>query len=176
LSFMSNHVIHVKSCHSCQIMSFMSNHVIHVKSCQIMSFMSNHVIHVKSCHSCQIMSFMSKHVIHVKSCQLCQVMSNHVIHVKSCHSWLFQEFSKVGRGGEGRGVKKVFLSLRRQLRCLAEGKNANWQILQFSRILQLSDFFFKLMPLNKVSENTAKWCVRHTKQNLCVCSLKRAPK
>jgi hypothetical protein len=35
------HVIHVKSCHSCQIMSFMSNHV----------------IHVKSCHSCQIMSF-----------------------------------------------------------------------------------------------------------------------
>jgi hypothetical protein len=42
---MSNHVIHVKSCHSCQIMSFMSNHVIHVKSCQIMSFMSNHAIH-----------------------------------------------------------------------------------------------------------------------------------
>jgi hypothetical protein len=28
---MSNHVIHVKSCHSCQILSFMSNHVeIHV--------------------------------------------------------------------------------------------------------------------------------------------------
>jgi hypothetical protein len=51
----SNHFIHVKSCHSCQIMSFMSNHVIHVKSChscQIMSFMSNHVIHVKSCPSC----------------------------------------------------------------------------------------------------------------------------
>jgi hypothetical protein len=40
---MSNHVIHVKSCHSCQIMSFMSNHV----------------ILVKSCHSCQIMSFMA---------------------------------------------------------------------------------------------------------------------
>jgi hypothetical protein len=33
-------------------MSFMANHVIHVKSCQIMSFMSNHVIHVQSCHSC----------------------------------------------------------------------------------------------------------------------------
>jgi hypothetical protein len=30
-------------------MSFMSNHVIHVKSRQIMSSMSNHVIHVKSC-------------------------------------------------------------------------------------------------------------------------------
>jgi hypothetical protein len=29
MSFMSNHVIHVKSCHSCQIMSFMSNHAIH---------------------------------------------------------------------------------------------------------------------------------------------------
>jgi hypothetical protein len=63
-----------------------------------MSIMSNHVIHLKSCHSCQIMSF----------------MSNPVIHVKSCHSWLFQKFSKVGRGGTG--VKYVFLSLRRQLR------------------------------------------------------------
>jgi hypothetical protein len=75
MSFMPNHVIHVKSCHSCQIMSFMSNHVIHVKSCpscQIMSFMSNHAIHVKSCHSCQIISFMSNHFIHVKSCHLCQ--------------------------------------------------------------------------------------------------------
>jgi hypothetical protein len=123
MSFMSNHVIHVKSKHSSQIISFMSNHVIHVKSCQIipfisnhvihvihvkschswqiMSFMSNHVIHVKSFHSCQIMWFMSKYVIHVKSCQLCQIMSNHVIHVKSCHSWLFQEFSKAGRVGEG---------------------------------------------------------------------------
>jgi alpha-galactosidase/6-phospho-beta-glucosidase family protein len=50
---LSNQVICVKSCHSCQIMSFMSNHVIHVKSChscQIMSFMSNHFIYVKSCH------------------------------------------------------------------------------------------------------------------------------
>jgi hypothetical protein len=58
MSFMSNHVIHVKSCHSSQIMPFMLNHVIHVVSCNL----------VKSCHSCQIMSFMSNHVIHVKSC------------------------------------------------------------------------------------------------------------
>jgi hypothetical protein len=36
----ANHVIHVKSCHSSQIMSFMSNHEI---SCQIMPFISNHV-------------------------------------------------------------------------------------------------------------------------------------
>jgi hypothetical protein len=53
----------------------MSNHVIHVKSCfsyQIMLFMSNYVIHVKSCYSCQIISFMSNHVIHV---------AIHVIHV-----------------------------------------------------------------------------------------------
>jgi hypothetical protein len=104
MSFMSNHVIHVKSCHSCQIMSFMSNHVIHVKSChscQIMSFMSNHANHVKSCHSCQIMSFMKNHVIHVKSyhscqsCQSCQIMSfisNDVIHVKSCHSCQMMSF------------------------------------------------------------------------------------
>jgi hypothetical protein len=105
---MSNYVIYVKSCHSCQIMSFMSNHVIRVKSChscQIMSLMSNHVIHIKSCHSCEIMSFMSKRAIHVKSCKsfviwtfseqtFSQVgreggrefMSNYVIHVKSCSS------------------------------------------------------------------------------------------
>jgi ribosomal protein L18 len=79
---MSKHVIHVKSCHSCQIMAFMSNHVIHVKSChscQIMSFMSNLVIHVKSCHSCQIISSMSNHVIHVKSCHSRQIMSNHAM-------------------------------------------------------------------------------------------------
>jgi hypothetical protein len=38
-----NNVIHVKSCHSCQIMSFMSNHVV--------SFMSNHVVSfMSSCH------------------------------------------------------------------------------------------------------------------------------
>jgi hypothetical protein len=62
---MSNLVIHVKSCDSCQIILFMSNHVFPIKSChsyQIMSFMSNHVIHVKSCHSCQIVSFMSNKV------------------------------------------------------------------------------------------------------------------
>jgi hypothetical protein len=46
-------------------------------------------------------------------------MSNHVILVSSCQfSGLFQKFSKVG---EGR-VKYVFLGLRRQLRCQAEGK------------------------------------------------------
>jgi hypothetical protein len=107
MSFISNHVIHVKSYHSCQIMSFMSNHVIHVKSChscQIMLFMSNHV---KSCHSCQIMSFMSNHAIHDFSRNL----------VKS---------GGEGRGGEGGGSnmgKYVFLSLRRQLCCQAEGKN-----------------------------------------------------
>jgi hypothetical protein len=32
--------------------------------------------------------------------------------------------SPAGRGGEGR-VKYVFLSLRRQLRCLAEGKKGS---------------------------------------------------
>jgi hypothetical protein len=44
-------------------------------------------------------------------------MSNHAIHDFSRNS--------VKSGGEGRAgewVKKVFLSLRRQLRCLAEGK------------------------------------------------------
>jgi hypothetical protein len=39
MPFLSNHVIHVKSCHSCQ---FMSNHVIHV-------------IYVKSCHVIYLM-------------------------------------------------------------------------------------------------------------------------
>jgi hypothetical protein len=78
---MSNHFIHVK-------------HVINVKSChscQIMSFMPNHVIHVKSCHSCQIMSFMSNHVIHVKSCH------------SSCHGSLV--FSRNSLKLGGRGVK-----------------------------------------------------------------------
>jgi hypothetical protein len=100
---------------------------------QIMSFMSNHfiqIIHVKSFHSCQIMSFFSNHVIPVKSCHSCQIMSfmsNHVIRVKSCLSFVIrafseQTFTKVGREGGG-GVKYVFLGLRRQLRCLAEGKN-----------------------------------------------------
>jgi hypothetical protein len=77
----------------------MSNHVIHVKSWhsfQIMSFMSNHVIHVKSCHLCQIMSFMSNHVCHDKSCQIMSFMSNHVIHVKSCHGSLdFSTFDTI---------------------------------------------------------------------------------
>jgi hypothetical protein len=41
MSFMSNHVILVKSSHSSQIMSFMSNHVI----------LSNYVIHFGTCKS-----------------------------------------------------------------------------------------------------------------------------
>jgi hypothetical protein len=72
--------------------------------------MSNHVIHVKSCSSCQIMSFLSNYVILVKSCQ-----SFGPFPVK--HS-----LKSGGRGGEGGVVKYVFLCLRRQLRCLAEGK------------------------------------------------------
>jgi hypothetical protein len=73
---------------------------------------------------------MSYLVNYVKSCQIMSFMSNHAIHDFSRNS--------VKSGGEGRGggggVKKVFLSLRRQLRCLAEGKNekANW----FFRILR----------------------------------------
>jgi hypothetical protein len=70
--------------------------------------MSNPVIHVKSCHSCQIMSLMSNHVSHLLFGPFPGKHS-----VKS---------GGEGRGGEGGGVKKVFLSLRRQLRCLAEGK------------------------------------------------------
>jgi hypothetical protein len=106
--FLPNRVFYVKSCSSCQIMQFMSNHAVHVKSCsscQIMSFMSIYAIHVKSCHSCQVMSFMSWFI------------------------WLYLKISKDGRvggskgGREGRGVKYIFLGLRRQLRCLAEGKN-----------------------------------------------------
>jgi hypothetical protein len=107
MSFMSNHVIHVESIHSCQIMSFMSNHVIHLKSChlcQIMSFMSNQFIHVKSCRSCQIMSFLSNHISHL----------------------LFGPFPdkhsvKSGLREEGRrgGVKYVFLSLRRHAASLS---------------------------------------------------------
>jgi hypothetical protein len=100
----SNHVIRVKSCHSCQIMSFMSNHVIHVKtchSCQNMSFMSNLVIHVKSCHSCQIMSFMSNLVNYVKSCQIMSFMSNSAIHDFSRNS--------VKSGGQGRGGGQIGL-------------------------------------------------------------------
>jgi hypothetical protein len=96
-----SYTIHVKSCHSCQIMPFMSNHAIHVKSCILckimlfMSFMSNCAIHVKSCQLCKIMPIMQNHANYAKSCQLCQIllffvqimsfMSNHLIHVKSCH-------------------------------------------------------------------------------------------
>jgi hypothetical protein len=55
-------------------------------------------------------------------------MSNHAIHVKSCHSCQgscdFSGDSVKSGGREGwRGVKYVFLGLRRQLCCLAKGKN-----------------------------------------------------
>jgi hypothetical protein len=80
--------------------------------------MSNHIIHVKSCHSCKNMSFMSNLVNYVKSCQIMSFMSNNAIHDFSRNS-----VKSGGVGWGGQGVKKVFLSLRRQLRCLAEGKN-----------------------------------------------------
>jgi hypothetical protein len=51
MSFMWNHVIHVKSCHSCEIMPFVSNHVIHVIHVNSCHFMS---IRVNSCHSCHL--------------------------------------------------------------------------------------------------------------------------
>jgi hypothetical protein len=106
---MSNYAIHVNSCHLRQIMPFVPNHAICAKSChlyQIMPFVPNHVIHfnhAKSCHSGQIMSFMSIYVIHVKSLDFSR--------------------NSVKSGGGRVGVKYVFLSLRRQLRCQAEGKN-----------------------------------------------------
>jgi hypothetical protein len=42
----------------------------------------------------------------------------------SCIIGLSRKFSKVGGGGKGEGVRYVFLGLRRQLRCQAEGKHA----------------------------------------------------
>jgi hypothetical protein len=70
-------------------------------------------IHVNLRH---IIQFMSNHIIHVN----CQLMS---IHVNSRHlSYRFSENSVKSGGGEGM-VKYVFLGLRRQLRCQAEGKN-----------------------------------------------------
>jgi hypothetical protein len=81
----------------------------HVISCHVMSY------HVISCH------IMSYHVIS------CHIMSYHAIpcHIVSYQviSWvigLFRPaFNKVGRAG---GVNFVFLGLRQQLRCQAEGK------------------------------------------------------
>jgi hypothetical protein len=62
-------------------------------------------------------------------------MSSHVksFHVISCHfkcHWAFPTSFRLsregqGKGGRGGGVKYVFLSLRRQLRCQAEGKKAS---------------------------------------------------
>jgi hypothetical protein len=56
MSFVWNHVILVKSCHSCEIMSFLWNHVIHANSCQIMS---NQVIHVNTCQFTSIHAIMT---------------------------------------------------------------------------------------------------------------------
>jgi hypothetical protein len=130
MAFMSIHGIHVNLSHPCQFMAFMSIYGIYVNSYQFMIFMSIHVIHVNSCHSCQFMSLLSIHVIHVNSCHSCQFMSIHVhpwhlcqfIELMSCVIHLFYKFSKVGAEREGR-VKYVFLGLRRQVRCQAEGKN-----------------------------------------------------
>jgi hypothetical protein len=162
---MSSHIIHVKSGHSCQIMSFMSNHVIHVKSChscQIMSFMSNHF---KSYQLCQIMSFMSNHVINVKSCFQCQIMSFMSTYVSHLLFGPFPGKHSVksggeGRGGEGRGVKKVFLSLRRQLRCLAEGKKTTFLSLNKLYFWKLSfvDFFLSRLISYDILRAQTKFC------------------
>jgi hypothetical protein len=80
----------------------------HVISWNFMSFMW---IHVKSCYPCPFRS------IHANLCQFMPFVSFVTL--------LFQKFSKV-ESGEG-GVKYFFLSgLRRQLSCLAEGKNRWW--------------------------------------------------
>jgi hypothetical protein len=64
------------------------------------------------------MSFLSNHVVYVKSCHSGQMMSYHSFHVS-----LGQNSVKSGgRAGEA-GVNYVFLGLRRQLCCQAEGKN-----------------------------------------------------
>jgi hypothetical protein len=70
-------------------------------------------------------------------------MSNHAIHDFSRNS------VKSGGegGGGGRGVKYVFLSLRRQLRCLAEGKNMSFFP---CRPLLLSSSFTTSLVLNSV--------------------------
>jgi hypothetical protein len=49
-------------------------------------------------------------------------MLNHAIHDFSRNSVKSGGQGRAGQGRAGEGVKKVFLSLRRQLRCLAEGK------------------------------------------------------
>jgi hypothetical protein len=116
---MSNHVIHVKSCYSCQIMLFLLNRV----------FMSNHAVHVKSCHSCQFMPFMSNHVIQETN-QVIQVVIHvihvaiHVIHIiihvhQMCYRRHFQK-SRVG--GWGGVSKSAFKAFGRQLCCRPKAK------------------------------------------------------
>jgi hypothetical protein len=102
-----------------------------------MSFMSNNVIHVKSWHSCQIMSFMS---------------------------WvigLFRKFTKVGRKGWG-GVKYVFLGLRRQLCCLAEGKNAPKMLYMW--------FNYSLVLLQMCSKHVSETCSKNASGLIQLCS------
>jgi hypothetical protein len=50
-------------------------------------------------------------------------MSNHVSHLLFGPFPCKHSVKSGGGAGWGRGVKYVFLSLRRQLHCLAEGKN-----------------------------------------------------
>jgi hypothetical protein len=133
---MSNHVIHVKSCYSCQIVFFMSNHAVHVKSCsscQIMQFMSNHVIHVNLCHSCQIMSFKKP----FRSFML-SFMSFMLPFMSFISSFMFIKcviegiFNKVG-WGVGWGVKKCFQGLRQTALLSSKGKKS----MQLSRYTKL---------------------------------------
>jgi hypothetical protein len=157
MSFMSNHVIHVKSCHSCHIISYISNHVIHVKSChscQIMSFMSNHVIHVKSCHSCQIQSFMSNHVIHVKSCHSCQIMSfmsNHVIHVMGHRTFPAIHLSREGREGREGGSNMPSYAFGDSFAVCPKAKNNNIFALAVGR----TNWFSNYLARNLASRTTS---------------------
>jgi hypothetical protein len=108
MSFMSNFVIHVKSCHLCPIVYFMANHVIYVKPChtrQIMSFMSNHVIHVKSSNN-RVIHFNLCHACHILSFMLPFMTSFMFISVIICViGGIFNKVEGLGRGG---GVKKCF--------------------------------------------------------------------
>jgi hypothetical protein len=66
-------------------------------------------------------------------------MSNHAIHDfsrNSVKSGGGREGGREGKGGGGRGVKYVFLSLRRQLRCQAEGKNTGKIVFLFGHIFE----------------------------------------
>jgi hypothetical protein len=106
--------------------------IFYVISCLFMSF---HVIscHFRSFHAilCHFISFhfISFHFIsfHVISCHF---MSYHIIsfHVISCHIKCHRTFPhchSIKLGGVRGWVKYVFLSLRRQLRCQAKGKDGS---------------------------------------------------